>query len=333
LDNVISISLSDWHLFLSKISHETDVFVPVGNHLRVEYRLFQNNNRLMVYNRPAPVTPLKIFFLPVKENVLKTNNHKIRIIIGVPSCDLKGLDLLDEIYLDEKFPDPLYKRNRENTILIGTECLDTLEHCHCTTYGVEPVPTVNADLTLTSLDNQVIITLKSTKGEGFMRMLQDEGRVKEPEQKLMAELETRRSSILERLHVQNRSLPDYITTGKLINRSDENIWERYSATCVSCGACATICPTCTCFLLMDRPCFEKVRQMDACQYPGFEKIAAGEDPLYKKHVRFRNRYMCKYVWKPEKFRSQACTGCGRCIDSCIGNINKNEMFKEMALTT
>lgn len=333
MDNVISISLSDWHSFLSKISHETDVFVPVGNNLRVEYRLFQNNNRLILYNRPAPVTPLKIFFLPVKENVLKTNNHKIKIIIGVPSCDLKGLDLLDEIYLDEKFTDPLYKRNRENTILIGTECLDILEHCHCTAYGVEPVPTVNADLTLTSFDDQVIITSKSTRGEGFMRMLQDEVRVKEPEHKLMTELETQRSSILERLHVHSRSLPDYLTTGKLINRSDENIWERYAATCVSCGACATICPTCTCFLLIDRPGFEKVRQMDACQYPGFEKIAAGEDPLHKKHVRFRNRYMCKYVWKPEKFRSQACTGCGRCIDCCIGNINKNEIFKEMAMTT
>jgi ferredoxin len=54
--------------------------------------------------------------------------------------------------------------------------------------------------------------------------------------------------------------------------------ELYSADCVSCGACAAICPTCTCFLLIDRPDFEKIRQLDACQYPGFERVAAGEDP-------------------------------------------------------
>jgi sulfhydrogenase subunit beta (sulfur reductase) len=69
--------------------------------------------------------------------------------------------------------------------------------------------------------------------------------------------------------------------------------------------------------------------MDACQYPGFERVAGGEDALFELHKRFRNRYMCKYVWKPEKFNSLACTGCGRCIEACIGKINKNELFIEL----
>ena len=58
-------------------------------------------------------------------------------------------------------------------------------------------------------------------------------------------------------------------------------------------------------------------------------MAAGEDPLKKLTTRFRNRYLCKYVWKSARFEAQACTGCGRCIDGCIGDINKNEMFTEM----
>jgi ferredoxin len=69
--------------------------------------------------------------------------------------------------------------------------------------------------------------------------------------------------------------------------------------------------------------------MDACQYPGFERVAGGEDALFELPARFRNRYMCKYVWKPEKFNSLACTGCGRCIEACIGRINKNELFMEL----
>jgi ferredoxin len=40
--------------------------------------------------------------------------------------------------------------------------------------------------------------------------------------------------------------------------------------------------------------------------------------------------MCKYVWKPQKFGSIACTGCGRCIEACLGKINKNELFNELA---
>jgi ferredoxin len=70
--------------------------------------------------------------------------------------------------------------------------------------------------------------------------------------------------------------------------------------------------------------------MDACQYPGFERVAGGEDALDELHNRFMHRYMCKFVWKPMKFSGRACTGCGRCIDACIGKISKNKVIMELA---
>ncbi len=198
--------------------------------------------------------------------------------MGIPSCDLKALDLLDEIYLDERYPDPVYKWHRENTILIGSECYEFRENCHCIAYGIEPYPVTNDDATLVSLDGELILTVKTSKGEAFISRLRKKYPVKVPARELLAEAESRRSSTREQLMNKNQYLPDYATTGKLINRSGEEIWARHSQPCVSCGACATICPTCTCFLLIDRPGFEKVRQLDSCQFPGFERIAAGEDP-------------------------------------------------------
>lgn len=330
MDAVVQISASNWHLFLRNISREMDVFVPVNNGFHIEYELFNNNTRPIIYNRPVPVTPLKTFFLPVKENVvIDKKNHNKKLIVGVPSCDLKGLDLLDEIYLDEKFPDPKYKENRDNTILIGTDCHEIRENCHCTTYGVEPYPVNNADTTLVSLNGNLLITVITPKGNELITQCNKEFPVNKPQNEILELAEARRSATRAMLKQQNQYLPDYAFTGDLVREAGDEIWEKYARTCVSCGACATICPTCTCFLLIDRPDFDKVRQMDACQYPGFEKIAAGEDPLHKKHVRFKNRYLCKYVWKSEKFSAQACTGCGRCIDCCLGNINKNKLFTEM----
>jgi len=125
-------------------------------------------------------------------------------------------------------------------------------------------------------------------------------------------------------------LPDYSKTGELVAGAKPGIWKKYSSRCVSCGACTVICPTCSCFLLIDKPGFEKIKQQDACQYPGFERVAGGEDPLFRLSDRFRNRYMCKYVWKPQKFRASACTGCGRCTEACIGKIDKNELFLELS---
>ena len=75
--------------------------------------------------------------------------------------------------------------------------------------------------------------------------------------------------------------------------------------------------------------FEKIRHWDSCQYPGFARVAAGADPLEDHALRFKNRYLCKYVHKPGKFETIACTGCGRCIIACIGGINKNEVIIEV----
>ena len=330
MEGVLQISISDWHLFLERISVELDVYVPVKINDHIDYKLFENTQQPIQYNRPLPVTPLKFFFLPVKENVVISRAiHNKKLIIGVPSCDLKGLELLDEIYLDDKFPDPKYKENRVNTILVGTDCHEIRENCHCTTYGVEPYPDINADATLVLLNGNLLITVKTPKGEELIRQYSERFQVNKPKPEMLELAEARRSASRAMLKQQNQYLPDYASTGDLVGDSGDDIWQKHAKTCVSCGACAAICPTCTCFLLIDRPDFDKIRQLDACQYPGFEKIAAGEDPLDKKFVRFRNRYMCKYVWKPERFSAAACTGCGRCIDCCIGNINKNKIFTEM----
>jgi ferredoxin len=317
-------------LFLEKLTADFDVYTPVKINQHIDYKIYNRNNGSILYNQALPVTPLKFFFLPVRENVVISNViHNKKLIIGVPSCDLKGLELLDEIYLDDKFPDPTYKENRLNTILIGTDCHEIRENCHCTTYGVDPYPTANADATLVHLNGNLLITVKTSKGEELIRQCSMHVPVTRPQPEMLEMAETRRSATRAMLKQQNQYLPDYSATGDLIRDAGPEIWEKYAQTCVSCGACASICPTCTCFLLIDRPDFEKVRQLDACQYPGFEKIAAGGDPLHRKPDRFKNRYLCKYVWKPERFSATACTGCGRCIDCCIGNINKNKIFVEM----
>jgi len=307
------------------------IYAPVITNGNKDYRLIcEDDLNKIIYNTPKPTTPLKTFFLPVKENVVKTiNKARMRIIIGIPSCDLMALGLLDAIYLSEPI-DIYYQNKRENTILIGTDCHSILEHCHCTTYGIRPYPEKYHDISLSVFNKDVYLTINSEKGENFFRKLSVHGSFKETGEDDLGDVINKRNEVMKLLTDTNKNLPDYTTTGELIKGSGENIWKKYAGTCVSCGACATICPTCTCFLLIDRPEFEKVRQLDACQYPAFEKVAAGEDPLGKRHVRFRNRYLCKYVWKPEKFESLACTGCGRCIEACIGKINKNELFKELA---
>jgi len=327
------ISDQNWDRILKELLIENELFAPLASDEALEYQLVGNEQDLsrIVYNHPKPTSPLKTFFLPVKENVTRDiGKEKPRIILGIPSCDLAGLGLLDEIYLQEPLVDPYYRARRENTLLIGTDCHSIQEHCHCTSYGIRPFPGAHADLGLVRLGDRYFLYTGSEKGEQFIHRHRDTGYFSPAGEEDLRQVEALREETTRLLQEKNAALPDYEQTGALIRQSDETIWKKYATTCVSCGACAAICPTCTCFLLVDRPGFEKVRNLDACQYPAFERVAAGEDPLAERHVRFRNRYLCKYVWKPSGFGSIACTGCGRCIEACIGKINKNQLFVELS---
>jgi ferredoxin len=325
----LSIQKEEWDKTLEELLLSYTIYATLSNEFGLDYELIKPTDISKIsYNKPKPATSLKSFFLPVKENVTSEKApQKPRIIIGVPNCDMEGLSILDEIYLDKDFEDIFFRRHRESTILISSDCFGIQEYCHCLTYGVKPYSTSKADLSVILFGETILLRVLSEKGENLcsqialLRPVNDEN--------LISAIESKHKTTESLLAESNEGLPDYQTTGRLITTADKAIWEKYSSSCVSCGACTTICPTCTCFLLIEKPGFEKVKQMDACQYPGFERVAGGEDSLSELYNRFRNRYMCKYVWKPERFSSIACTGCGRCIEACIGKINKNELFMEL----
>jgi ferredoxin len=328
--NYYSIRKEEWDKILEQLILSYTIFATVSNEFGQDYELLKPADiPHVLYNKPKPATSLKSFFLPFKENVTSAvNNEKPGIIIGIPNCDIEGLRLLDEIYLDNDYIDIFFRNRRNNTILIASDCFSTLEHCHCLSYGIKPYSSRTADLSVTNMDGSIVFKTLSGKGEEFIKQIA--GAKPLTDNSTITSIDRKNKETEALLIETNKKLPDYTATGKLINSAGADVWKKYSSDCVSCGACTTICPTCTCFLLIDKPGFAKVKQLDACQYPGFERVAGGEDALYELARRFRNRYMCKYIWKPEKFKSLACTGCGRCIEACIGKINKNELFMELA---
>jgi sulfhydrogenase subunit beta (sulfur reductase) len=330
MNSYYSINREIWESHLLRLTTSHIIFAAIENGYSLDYELLNNKNiNAITYNKPKPVTPLKTFFLPVKENVTtERKKEKPRIIIGTPNCDIEALAILDEFYLDKDYEDSFYRERRESTIIISSDCFDVQEHCHCTSYNIKPYSSGKADLAIIRRNELIFLRVISEKGSKFIELIGEASLV--TDKNSVTFIDNKHRETEEMLSRTNKGLPDQVITGKLIKQSDGSVWKKYSSTCVSCGACTTICPTCTCFLLIDKPGFHKVKQMDACQYPGFERVAGGEDALGELQNRFKNRYMCKYIWKASRFSGIACTGCGRCIEACIGKINKNEIFMELA---
>jgi ferredoxin len=324
-------SKSRWDEAVAKLLETYQVYAPVETWGQLDYKLIDKSDiEEIIYNKARPTTPLKSFLLPIKENVTRPSKETKRIILGVPQCDLKALELLDTMYLGNNYVDPSYESNRKNTYIIGTDCHETDEHCHCTTYGVNPYPGDQADISLAHIGSEILLQTKSEQGNSLLDELKDILHLMDIRHDQAKKHQELRDVTTKLLNDANKDLPDQEISKQLVSSADQNLWVEFSENCVSCGACSTVCPTCTCFLLIDKPGFEKIRSIDTCQHPGFERVAAGENPLENLGKRFRNRYMCKFVWRPEKFDQLACTGCGRCIDACIGNINKNEVLLELS---
>ncbi|MGI6669754.1 MAG: 4Fe-4S dicluster domain-containing protein [Acetivibrionales bacterium] len=111
-----------------------------------------------------------------------------------------------------------------------------------------------------------------------------------------------------------------------------DIWEKVSETCLGCGTCTYICPTCHCFGFRDTAVkgeASRYRYWDSCMYPKFTLHASGHNPRPTRKERFRQRVMHKYVYIKKNFGLTACTGCGRCIRSCPAGINIRSVVKSI----
>ncbi len=320
---------TEWSQHLNRFLSEYELYAPVKNTETESYDYEQITAETIdsiYYNGNTPTTPLKTFYLPIKENVVNIKENQPRIVIGVPNCDLAALNILDNIYLDDDYIDPCYKQNRDNTVIFGKDCYTYKKSCHCTSYSLKPYPQENCDVSMSITDGMIYLCPMSDKGESLLKKhkITDNKSVDTIPETIIS----KRQDVVNNLQNQNKNLPDEKNTRISIEKSSEELWDKYSDKCVSCGACSFICPTCHCFLLIDKEHFEKVRSVDVCQYPGFARVAAGEDPLHYLNKRFKYRYLCKYCYKPDMFKALACTGCGRCIDACIGKIDKNELILE-----
>ena len=113
------------------------------------------------------------------------------------------------------------------------------------------------------------------------------------------------------------------------NFRDEH-WEKLAESCLGCGTCTFVCPTCQCYDIKDFNTGDKIQRFrcwDSCMYSDFTMMAHGNNRTSQMQ-RFRQRFMHKLAYFPANNEGMfSCVGCGRCVDKCPSHLNIVKVIK------
>ena len=333
------IKVTDFHNFLhlcqeKKFDGYKKVFIPAESSVRKEeisIELLHENSKI-VLDRFRAQDPFKTLFYRFRESVSGGNFSDDKYIVaGIKACDFHAIELLDKALINEDFYDPAYKYWRENTLLITCDCNEIKNSCHCSLVNGKPYVDKGYDINLIPIDDHYIIQIGSVKGQSLADNIDSSLLSDESDSEVELKISAQRNKITDQLKSQNNTYNRPENFNKLLT-SVGNGWDPESASCIGCGACTNICPTCYCLILNDESTknyFLKERSYDSCQLNGYARVAGGASPRPKMTERFRNRYLCKFCYMHSNFEILGCTGCGRCIDACPAQIDFREVVSKI----
>jgi len=249
-----------------------------------------------------------------------------RAIFGVRPCDARALALVDRVYRERRFVDPLYAARRDNAVIITLACEYPAPTCFCTSVGGGPADATGADVMAYPAGDDLLLEAVSDKGEEFLKSAKLGDAAD-------AELEAAKAAYAE---VAGRMAPLWdldAVRPSLYENFDAPVWAEIASRCVSCGACTFVCPSCHCFDVADEGKHgrgARLRFWDACTQSLFTLHASGHNPRDEKTRRYRQRVLHKFHYFHENWGENLCVGCGRCVVECPVNVDIREAVRLVA---
>lgn len=320
-----------------KIAGEQELYVPVNNNGQVNFAAWTEDAKVDLDTLKTVKSPKDAFF-PQSENLytcykdgkkIKVEPEKLKdqnfVVFGMKACDIKGIEVLDKVFLSEPV-DTFYAARRAHGTIVALACHEPEETCFCKVFDVDAADPV-ADVAAWMIDGELYWKALTEKGEVLTKTVEDlfapaeESKVEEEKAAIRA--------IVEKLPYSNLSLEGW-NGDVLLEKFDSPIWEELYKPCLACGTCTFVCPTCQCYDIKDYDTghgVKRYRCWDSCMYSDFTMMAHGNNRTSQMQ-RFRQRFMHKLVYFPANNNGMySCVGCGRCVEKCPSSLNIVKVIK------
>jgi ferredoxin len=314
----VPVSEGDYHAFKPFEEGMTPDFTFQNTRLSPKALVFPQSERMFEYSLDPEDENAHILEESPKE-------YPPQVIMGIRPCDAYAFELVKVNFDSPEFRDPWWVKRFEATTLIGLGCNDPCASCFCTSVGTGPFSDKGLDALLYDLGDNVLVSPRTAKGEALLQDLKDGGSVDEKTRK---EAEHLAAAALEK--IDSKVPVDKLSEKIVTDLFDAPFWDEVAFSCINCGTCTFLCPTCWCFDIQDEVLGkqgDRIRNWDACMFPLFTLHGSGHNPRDKKTQRVRQRFMHKLKYYVDKYKAgAACVGCGRCVQFCPVNIDIRRVF-------
>ncbi len=263
--------------------------------------------------------------LSIKPEALKDQDF---VVFGMKACDVKGVEVLDKVFLTDPV-DTFYAARRKHGTIVAMACHEPEESCFCKVFGIDCAEPA-ADVSVWMVEDQIFWKSMTAKGEKLENLVAE--LLEEAEDADGVKLETEKKNIydiVEKLPYSNLSLEGW-NGDVLKEKFDSPVWEDLYKPCLACGTCTFVCPTCQCYDIKDYDTghgVHRYRCWDSCMYSDFTMMAHGNNRTSQMQ-RFRQRFMHKLVYFPANNDGMySCVGCGRCVEKCPSSLNIVKVIK------
>ena len=320
-----------------KIAESQELYLPVKNAGQTNFSAWTEDAEVDLETLKTVKSPKDAFF-PQSENLytVKQEGKKLRVepealksqnfvVFGMKACDLKGVEVLDRVFLSEPI-DTFYAARRDHGTIVALACHEPEESCFCKVFGIDAANPA-ADVATWIIEGELYWNALTEKGEALTAVVR-ELLIDTEEEKVEEEKEAIHK-IVEKLPYMNLSLDGW-GGDVLTEKFDAPLWEELYKPCLACGTCTFVCPTCQCYDIKDYTTSNGVsryRCWDSCMYSDFTMMAHGNNRTSQMQ-RFRQRFMHKLVYYPANNDGMfSCVGCGRCVEKCPAALNIVKVIK------
>ncbi|MCK5172261.1 MAG: 4Fe-4S dicluster domain-containing protein [Planctomycetes bacterium] len=320
------------------VSEDMDLYVPQAQDEHYLYARYNPADREEpTFNDIRVCSPVKEFLFPMREIAAvfpdpglpeETNPFAV---FGLKNCDLRSIEILDRVFKEEDYLDPFYIGRRDKMFIISSDCYGPADGCCCNLFEGKSFPESGFDLNISRIEDGFIIEIGSDRGRRIIE--QKDSLFADVPSAALSKRQANREETEEKLSRQNaeyrldRPIKSLVEDG-----CDSPVFDVEAKDCVECQGCTRVCPTCHCFYLYDtkqRDSFGKTKIWDSCVRRGFAEVAGGGNPRKVLGDRTRHRLMHKFVHFVDRYGIEMCVGCGRCIDSCAGEIDIRQVLKKL----